>query len=1152
MDDSEEVSSASTSSNLKRCGEEETTSFPELLNFTCRIETLISQLLLLSSRIPPHFLDARYDPILFDLRFFDSPSEFEAKIDGNKKLEELEDELRESCSEYMQRFFLLVNGIVVYHQQLFEYLQEGNDTLLNVALEDELGRQLITESLALFGCLLLLMEHHMSGYLREKLLVAYLRHKRSFSVGNLESICSLCRVHTVTAFPPVESSVMVSVQKPEELFIRLAFPKQVVGRVISCLKYCDLYNRVRYYPDSEHRSVALASQAGYLYVMLFYSVEMLHDGVAMREIVDRFFKDSLIVPIFMHFTVDLSLSWDVYKGAKSSLSSLLLPSYIGDQSQLHYVKVKDLMCELCSVQLSGMKSSDALLSDSQLLFSLLRSCNVSLRWLLLHRSSADKKTKEIAVSAGTAHEIEEDALLSFLLKMSQVELELKQLYTELIESRRTLWEENKGRTSDSIRQLSEYLFGTQTLLRKIKDGKLMDVFKNLSKHVYSLDYKDIVNSGKKLYHVISSVRDIEQLDELKECSQIKERISIVQKYLQNMLQALNLQDETVATLSVITDAVYLWGFLGKFTRRLHKKIKQASSVVLNLHCLFLKFRPMVDAPIIRLSQNQSPDLPFVSAYYSSEYVAHISAILEIIPVMLFTILSDDVVSTLRPNCLERRTEADNVQNFQKPGSQYRLTKALAQISIISQGIKEISEAPFGLMDLSVKSWIEDKLRKELFKRFKEASKSFLVYRNGGLEELEKNLQKLTTYFLSQLHVMECLQDLMDIQGTRLWEEEFSCFLKHSAQKEYDDFVSRRDKNLAVIVPVEMNEFSNAQTFLGDLLSQILKLTRPSLSMYIEPMSGWFDAEGCELLGMRFFELLYSCVGPVGLASLDSLLVKIITENLKLALKGLKILMDARSLEQIEMLNTALGPPSSLPLLGWSSYQLMAKLPGMLWEPWVESLACIGQLQILRCLINLKLNSACKVKARAVCPALDGIFTLVSSQRDKMLMGNDKENCATTEHFLHELSKQGSLCGFCVPLQTTYLVEDPPHFLGRCASMVTISQLPRYVLNTHLGTLTSHLKTVSLDFSPVVIGLGTFLRQFHPSYLMEYVQYMGQYVRITTETCGANHEHQKGAPDPTSEALKSILWMMFFCKHMEISKDVVDSCIPPSLIAVLQV
>ncbi|MCL7040910.1 hypothetical protein MKW94_021709, partial [Papaver nudicaule] len=115
----------------------------------------------------------------------------------------------------------------------------------------------------------------------------------------------------------------------------------------------------------------------------------------------------------------------------------------------------------------------------------------------------------------------------------------------------------------------------------------------------------------------------------------------------------------------ITDAVYLWGFVDKFTRRLHKKIKQDSSVVLNLQFLFLKLRSMVDAPILRLSQNQSSDLPFVSAYYSSEYVARICSILEIIPVMLFTILSDNIVYKLRPHCLQRHVATDDVQSFPK-------------------------------------------------------------------------------------------------------------------------------------------------------------------------------------------------------------------------------------------------------------------------------------------------------------------------------------------------------------------------------------------------------------------------------------------------------------------------------------------------------
>ncbi|OVA09696.1 WASH complex [Macleaya cordata] len=467
------------------------TLFPELLNFACRAQTLISELLILSARIPPEFVDPRYDPVLFDLRYFDSPHDFEARIDGNAGLEELEDQLRESCSVFMQRFFLLANGIVVYHQELLKYLndlQEGMHvkSTLERVIENEEGRQLLTESLALFGCLLLLMEHHMSGSLREKLLVAHLRHDRCFDAPNLEVMCLLCRVHpsnTSGSLRQVQSSrsgsVMVLVQKPEDLFMRFPFPKQVLDSVLSCLKDCDLYNRILHYPDPEHCSVALASQAGYLYILLFYLPVMLHNEFVMREIVDRFFRDSLVVPIFMYFTVDLSLSWDTYKGAKASLSSCLMPSFIHDQCQLHYMKVNDLMSELCSALSNRVLNRDYVLNNSQSLLALVRNCNVSLRWLLLHRTSNNKKVRDTVISAGTAHQIEEEALLSFLLKTSQFEFEVNQLYTELMESKGTLWQESKGHASESMQELSEYFSGSRTLSWKIKDENLMDLFKSL-------------------------------------------------------------------------------------------------------------------------------------------------------------------------------------------------------------------------------------------------------------------------------------------------------------------------------------------------------------------------------------------------------------------------------------------------------------------------------------------------------------------------------------------------------------------------------------------------------------------------------------------------------------------------------------------------
>lgn len=57
-------------------------------------------------------------------RYFDSPGEFEARIEGNMELEALEDELRESCGSYMRRFFALLDAAVAYHDELCSYLND--------------------------------------------------------------------------------------------------------------------------------------------------------------------------------------------------------------------------------------------------------------------------------------------------------------------------------------------------------------------------------------------------------------------------------------------------------------------------------------------------------------------------------------------------------------------------------------------------------------------------------------------------------------------------------------------------------------------------------------------------------------------------------------------------------------------------------------------------------------------------------------------------------------------------------------------------------------------------------------------------------------------------------------------------------------------
>jgi len=65
--------------------------------------------------------------------------------------------------------------------------------------------------------------------------------------------------------------------------------------LIGRLRSDDVYNQIAAYPLPEHRSTALATQAGMLYIILFFSPGILHSEPAkMREIVDKHFPDNWV------------------------------------------------------------------------------------------------------------------------------------------------------------------------------------------------------------------------------------------------------------------------------------------------------------------------------------------------------------------------------------------------------------------------------------------------------------------------------------------------------------------------------------------------------------------------------------------------------------------------------------------------------------------------------------------------------------------------------------------------------------------------------------------------------------------------------------------------------------------------------------------
>uniref|UniRef100_A0A0D9ZK78 WASH complex subunit strumpellin n=1 Tax=Oryza glumipatula TaxID=40148 RepID=A0A0D9ZK78_9ORYZ len=979
--------------------------FPELLAFCARAEALIAELLLLSDRAPSQFADRRFHPVLFDFRYFDSPGEFEARIEGNMELEALEDELRESCGSYMRRFFALLDAAVAYHDELCSYLNDLQEGLyvhctLDGVLESNWACQLLTESMTLFGCMALLMEHRISGLLRERLLVAYLRHERCFSFPNVERICKLCRRHVTTPPSPgasgssLHTAEIISVQKPEDLLRRFQFPELIVDAVITCLRNGDVYNNVRFYPDPQHRTTALSLQGGHIYVLLFYSRDLLHNGLAMREIVDRFFKDNWVVPIFLHFSVDLLVSWDAFKEAKSSLVSCLSPTFVRDRSLYHYTKVSSLLADLDSHMHAVNK--EYVLDNSLHLLSIIRECNCTLRWLLLHRMTNDKKARDLVICLGSSQHADEGKLLQLLMKTAKLEFEVKELHAELLKTRKSMWYEKRHDALECMKDLSQNYLGTWAASCKLKNKSIKDWLEHLSSeswklltilYVSSLDYATIGNSGRIIHRVLSTLKDIELLHQIKENIQIKHGFSKIQKNLHDMIKVLNLNQESISVFSVITDGKYAWGYLTYFEELLKKKISQDPSESLFLHTMFLKFQSWLDAPLQRIKQYESPDLQYVSTYYASKYAAQIFAVLDIIPAILLKISIDvDYINAEQSTHLINRINKETLEDLMQLDQQLCQAQQAAKLCIVSEGLLNMSKNFDGLIDLNLGGWLKQMIKKELVSQLQGKLKalSLLIY-----GDIEGNLMSLSNYMLSQMQRMEFLQHILHIDGCSIWEETLTAVLEECAKR-----------------------------------------------------------------------------------------------------------VDVKCREELNKLDDLLGPPMSIPLMGWSSYKEMVKMLHSSWGPLVEKLATIGQLQLVRNLVSFKLRSACKVRANTISSAVDILSSSVCLQNGRFETGAEDHNVRL---FLNNIKDQQNFCGLLSPLQAIYISEEPPMFLTRLLCIFSISQLPKYVLDIHLGSLTNPLKKSVADFSALVIGLGTLLQQFGPSHITQYI-----------------------------EAPKALYWVMSFC------------------------
>ena len=113
-----------------------------------------------------------------------------------------------------------------------------------------------------------------------------------------------------------------------------------------------------------------------------------------------------------------------------------------------------IKCEkdLAKYLTEGVLNENYVLDHIPPLMNCLRRCNVTLRWLLLHRRTKDKKIYDIVVNQGVPTE----RIVTLLLNTAQLEYKLKTVLNGIMDTKEQRWNECRASVAERLNELSNY------------------------------------------------------------------------------------------------------------------------------------------------------------------------------------------------------------------------------------------------------------------------------------------------------------------------------------------------------------------------------------------------------------------------------------------------------------------------------------------------------------------------------------------------------------------------------------------------------------------------------------------------------------------------------------------------------------------------
>jgi WASH complex subunit strumpellin len=1140
----------------------------------------------------------KYTPFLFDFSYLHNPEEFEAKLTAEKvssssssnnnniPIADLEREFAINHITQIQEYYHLFTSIYNYQYELNTFasnLHKGYYIQYTVesVLLDINGRALLCEAVWLYGVILIMLERLLPGPIRERLVIAYFRfnvEEYNGDVSCIEHVCKLCRGTGI--FPPVSTTSAtfhkyISHKYPmdeEKLFGRYPLHVDLVRNVIGCLISDDIYLQSSAFPNVDQRSIRLSKQASMLYVVLFFDPVVLRDEQSrLREIVDKYFYDNWVVHVYAGMTADLSIEWNRFDAAKSALNNVL---QVDNVKKLHVQNAKligQCMAELRAYLTMGILTDVFVLDNRHDLLNCLRKCNIAVRWRILHRRTTNSLYHGIVCA--TSEDVTADPRLqgnfavndthvvSLLLLSSQLEMQLKTIFTQLLAKKESIWMSCRAKASSMMDDLAHYFEGDVTLARISRHDGLIEWFTSMASEIRDLAYNSgdhFTVTGRKIQLCVQALEEVEQYDLVDRDVQVKTFLHESRDLLLQMARAVGINESISEDIKFISDISYGVESMKSYVKIIHTRISKDPSNVNLLQGFFLKLSNSLDGPVVRLKELKSPEVERVSGYYSSQLVAFVRNVLEIVPVSVFGILVQ--ISDIFERRLQRlptKIQGDKLGAYAQLGERYKLSMMAHEISIFADGVLSMDNSIIGGIEINPRKLLDEGLRKEMVQHVSELMNNLLQFDFSADSETVASMSKHQGAAMRSLaslsrrlegfkSALECIEDYVSIHGLKMWHEEFSRIINYNVEQEVNKYLLKKvlDADSAFqseIVPIP--RFSRTQNeptcinFMGRIVSMLIKITDTQYTTFSIEKSGWFMNDGTEVCGLKTLSLLRQAVGISGLTGIDRLLCYRILHELHRFVKFFRTNVTKQGV-LLEQLRDELYPEWKTPTKAVSIYASGTKKAEMLMLPMLTCFRRIGQAQMLRRMIRFQLERCSRADAKMLAQSVSTLNASVLSSDDPF------EGSSGSDPLMKKYCDMSLAVGIGDPLQTVFMATDPLEGLPVLLLLFVITYVPKLSYNAMFGALSKTKSGYPIDGWPLIAGISTLLKQFHPSYAKSFLAYLGQFVRVSITAYFERKQGKKEVVLRLKEDLRSTLVLVNqFCDISSIPKSELHEHIP---------